>query len=330
MKERKIHLSFLSCGIMLLMCSAAPAADKVVVVPLGGTVGNATAADVINGKTFSSKAAGKGVSGTLKIRDGATIYTNSIGMEFSLIPAGSFVMGSPDGTGDTAHRPVWPSEGGRDSDEAQLIVTLSKSYYMQTTEVTQGQWLAVMGSNPSDFDACGMNCPVEMVSWDDAQDFIDALIARENRTNCDIIPNNCYSLPTEAQWEYAARAGTVTAFYNGDITQPTGNDPNLNEIGWYRENSGNTPPPVAQKTANNFGLYDMSGNVWEWCQDWYGPYPDGPVTDPTGAASGSYRVFRGGSWLDYARFVRSAYRGRHAPGIRFVILGFRLVLAQGQ
>jgi formylglycine-generating enzyme required for sulfatase activity len=117
-------------------------------------MGNATAADVINGKTFSSQAAGKGATGTLKIRDGATICTNCIGMEFSLIPAGSFVMGSPHGTGDTAHRPVWPSEGGRDSDEAQLIVTLSKSCYMQTTEVTQGQWQAVMGGNPSHFDAC--------------------------------------------------------------------------------------------------------------------------------------------------------------------------------
>ena len=280
-----------------------------------GTVGNATAADVVNGKTFSSKAAGKGVTGTLEIRDGSTIYTNSVGMKFSLIPAGSFVMGSPAGTGDVNHLPFWPLEAGRSSDEKQHVVTLSKSYYMQTTEVTQGQWLAVMGgTNPSHFASCGMDCPVEQVSWNDAQNFIDALNARENRTNCHTTPNTCYSLPTEAQWEYAARAGMVTAFYNGDITQIYGDDPNLDKIGWYDQNSSSTTHSVAQKLANSFGLYDMSGNVWEWCQDWNFAYPNGPVTNPTGAGSGTTRVIRGGGWYDGARDARSADRRGITPG----------------
>ena len=130
----------------MLFSGYATAADRVVVVPLGGTVGNATVADVVKGKTFSSKAAGKGATGTLESRDGSTIYTNSVGMKFSLIPAGSFVMGSPDGNGDVNHRPFWPAEGGRYDDEIQHVVTLTESYYMQTTEVTQGQWEAVMGA----------------------------------------------------------------------------------------------------------------------------------------------------------------------------------------
>ena len=123
------------------------------------------ASDVVKCKTFSSKAAGKGVDGSLEIRAGGTIYTNSIGMKFSLIPAGSFVMGSPDGITTV---PVSPAELGRSSDETQHVVTLTKPFYMQTTEVTQGQWQQMMGSNPSHFTACGSDCPVEMVSWDDA------------------------------------------------------------------------------------------------------------------------------------------------------------------
>ena len=333
MKNRqKYIISPLCAGVLLLFSGYATAADRVVVIPLDGTVGNATAADVVKGKTFSSRTAGKGAIGTLEIRDGSTIYTNSIGMKFSLIPAGSFVMGSPAGTGDADHRPFWPAEGGRYSGEVQHVVTLTKSYYMQTTEVTQGQWEAVMGSgsNPSHFSSCGMDCPVEQVSWNEAQNFIDALNARENRTNCHTTPNTCYSLPTEAQWEYAARAGTVTAFYNGDITQPTGDDPKLDQIGWYEENSSSTTHPVAQKLANSFGLYDMSGNVWEWCRDGYDTYPDGPVTDPTDAVSGTMRVIRGGSWYHYAGYARSANRGGTSPGYRSNILGFRLALPPGQ
>ena len=330
---RKIRLFSITCTLALLFCGHALAADKVVVVPLGGTVGNAAASDVLKGKTFSSKTAGKGATGTLEIRDGSTIYTNSVGMKFSLIPAGSFIMGSPDSNANNANAyPRQPAEPGRGSDEKQHQVTISKSFYMQTTEVTQGQWLAVMGgTNPSYFDSCGMDCPVEQVSWDDAQNFIDALNAREHRTNCNTIPNTCYSLPTESQWEYAARGGTVTAFYNGDITQLSGNDPKLNEIGWYSQNSGSTTHPVAQKAPNNWGLYDMSGNVWEWCQDWYGTtYPDGPEIDPTGVSTGAFRVLRGGGWNGLAGFARSASRNWNTPGLRDFNLGFRLALPSGQ
>jgi formylglycine-generating enzyme required for sulfatase activity len=221
-------------------------------------------------------------------------------------------------------------ESGRDSDELQHVVTLRKTFFMQTTEVTQGQWQEVMGSNPSHFKTCGPDCPVETVSWYEAQNFIDTLNSKENRTNCNTSPNTCYSLPTESQWEYATRAGTVTAFYNGGITNTVCSDPNLDQIGWYCGNAGSTTHPVAQKEPNNWGLFDMSGNVWEWCDDWYGTYPDGPETDPPGAVSGSFRVVRGGVWLSNARAARSAFRSGVGPGFRFNYLGFRLVLPPGQ
>ncbi len=295
----------------LLFGHTANAHNKVVVVPLGGEE-------------------------PPEVRPGSEIYTNSIGMKFSLIPSGSFVMGSPDGTGSTTSRPVNTEEGGRSTDERQHYVTLSKAFYMQTTEVTQAQYLAVMGSNPSYFSAsgwgadCGLNCPVETVSWNEAQDFIDALNASESRTSCNLQPNRCYSLPTESQWEYAARGATVSAFYNGDITVPSGSDPKANLIAWYNSNSGRTTHPVAQKAANHWGLYDVSGNVWEWCEDVYGTYPDGPETDPTGATSGSRRVVRGGSWFSGASFTRSAFRNNTSPRFRDFNLGFRLVLPQAQ
>ena len=188
--RQRFSLFPLCAGVLLLFSGYAQAAERVVVIPLGGTVGNATAADVVKGKTFSSKAAGKGVNGTLEIRDGSVIYTNSVGMKFSLIPAGSFVMGSPDGSNDAAHPPLHLAELGRFSREKQHYVTLTKSYYMQTTEVTQGQWLAVMGgANPSFFTACGMDCPVEQVSWNEAHDFIVLLNAKEGRTNCHTTAN---------------------------------------------------------------------------------------------------------------------------------------------
>jgi len=205
---------------------------------------------------------------------------------------------------------------------------------MQTTEVTQGQWLAVVGgTNPSYYDSCGMDCPVEQVSWNDAKDFIAVLNVKEDRTNCKTTFNTCYSLPTEVQWEYAAWAGAVTAFYNGDITQLTGNDPNLNQIGWYAENSSSTTHSVAQKAPNNWGLYDMSGNVLEWCQDSrdvFGTYPDLPVTDPTGNSSGSDRVHRGSSLADPAEVARSASRRGGPPDDSGSLLGFQLFWASGQ
>ena len=236
-------------------------------------------------------------------------YTNSLGQTFNLLPAGTFTMGSPS------------SELGRDGDETQHQVTLTQPFYMQTTEVTQAQWEAVMGSNPSWFSGCS-TCPVEQVSWNDAQDYI---------AQVNLMGDGTYSLPTEAQWEYAARAGSTTAFYNGGITGAGCDyDQNLNAIGWYCYNSGSETHPVAGKAPNAWGLYDMSGNVWEWCADWWGSYSPSAVTDPTGPSTGSCRVIRGGGWNYYAQACRAAYRNYGAPGGRYGDVGFRLVLSSGQ
>ncbi len=166
-------------------------------------------------------------------------------MDFVLIKAGTFMMGSPE------------DEEGRYYKEIQHQVILTQDYYMQTTELTQGQWEAVMGSNPSNFYNCGSNCPVEKVSWNDIQAFIEKLNQRGE---------GIYRLPTEAEWEYAARAGSTTAFANGGITERgCSYDANLDAMGWYYGNADGTHP-VAQKLPNAWGLYDMHGNVWEWCQ----------------------------------------------------------------
>jgi len=251
-------------------------------------------------------------------------YTNSLGMTFRLIPAGTFMMGSP------------TDEPGREDDETQHQVTLTQSFYMQTTEVTQGQWQAAMGSNPSHYQECGDDCPVEKVSWDDIQLFI---------TEINMRGEGSYRLPTEAEWEYAARAGSSTAFANGHVTEATGEsctyDPNLDGMGWYCDSPGVTydgcydgwltcvgPHPAAQKAANAWGLYDMHGNVYEWCQDWYGDYPSSPVTDPTGSDSVWARVFRGGSWYSVAVQCRSADRNYSGPANQLELVGFRLVLSQ--
>lgn len=235
---------------------------------------------------------------------------NSLGMEFVYINPGTFMMGSPS------------SEPGRFSGEKLHRVTLTRGFYMQTTEVTQGQWRAVMGSNPSKFKNCGDSCPVEKVSWNDAQVFIQKL-NRKERTNK-------YRLPTAAEWEYAARAGSTTAFANGGISDLLCDyDSNLDAMGWYCGNSNERTHPVAQKQPNAWGLYDMHGNVLEWCQDWdlYWYVEKNPVSfviDPTGPSSGSRRVNRGGSWGAFAWACRSAVRGRNEPGNRSYVLGFRL------
>ena len=243
------------------------------------------------------------VSGT------SSTYTNSLGQTFNLLLAGTFTMGSPS------------DELGRWDDETQHQVTLTQPFYMQTTEVTQAQWEAVMGSNPSYFSWCP-TCPVEKVSWNDVQSYITKMNLRGDGT---------YSLPTEAQWEYAARAGSTTAFYNGGITGAGCDyDQNLNAIGWYCYNSGSETHPVAGKAPNAWGLYDMSGNVYEWCQDWYGSYSASAVTDPQGPSTGSYRVLRGGSWYGNAQYCRAAFRDYGRPGYGYYIIGFRLVLSSGQ
>ncbi|MBF0529232.1 MAG: formylglycine-generating enzyme family protein [Deltaproteobacteria bacterium] len=225
-----------------------------------------------------------------------------MGQKFVLIQPGTFTMGSP------------PSEEWRSSDETQHQVAISQAFYMQTTEVTQGQWKAVMGSNPSKFVDCGDDCPVEQVSWNDVQEFIRGLNSKEG--------GGRYRLPTEAEWEYAARAGSRTAFYFGESAA------DLVEHSWHDRNSGDKTHRVGTKRPNAWGLYDMYGNVWEWCQDWYGNYPSKPVTDPQGSSNGAFRVYRGGSWDLGQRSCRSAGRGRHEPGYRSYFHGFRLVRVQ--
>ena len=169
------------------------------------------------------------------------IYTNSIGMEFMLIPAGTFMMGSEKGYAD---------------EKPQHRVTISRPFYLGKYEVTQAQWEAVMGNNPSRFD--GRNNPVEQVSWEDVRVFIARLNAHEGHTR--------YRLPTEAEWEYAARAGSTSAYSFGDDAA------RLGQYAWYGDNSGKTTHPVGQKLPNAWGLHDMHGNVWEWVQGWYGDY----------------------------------------------------------
>jgi len=235
--------------------------------------------------------------------------TNSMGMRFVLVQAGSFRMGSP------------VTEPYRSNDETRHKVTLKKSFYLQATEVTQAQWMEIMGENPSEFKKCGADCPVETVSWDDCQEFIRKLNEREH--------TNKYRLPSEAEWEYACRAGRASAFANGGITVcGCESDPNLDQMGWYCANSWRKTHPVGQKKINAWGLYDMHGNVWEWCRDWYGEYSEGAVVDPEGARYGPRRVIRGGSCLNYAEKCRAAYRYSYKTNVRMNNIGLRVARDQ--
>ena len=263
--------------------------DTTVTVPPERTVmiTRNLAPTVIESPTPSrSSGGGQSVSGPLS------------GMEFALIPAGSFMMGSPS------------DESGRDSDEGpQHRVTIS-SFYMMTTEVTQGMWREVMGSNPSHFK--GDNLPVESVSWNDVQEFLTKLNRRD--------PGKGYRLPSESEWEYACRAGTTTKYHSGN------GESDLGRVGWYRGNSDNRTHPVGQKSPNSWGLYDMHGNVWEWCEDWYhSSYNNAPIDGSAWISpSGSGRVLRGGSWGYDAGACRSADRYGDGPSDRDSNLGFRL------
>jgi len=222
-----------------------------------------------------------------------SLVRNKMGMELVYVPPGSFMMGSTNGGAD--EKPVHQ-------------VTINYSFYMGKYEVTQAQWQSVMGNNPSNFKDCA-NCPVEQVSWDDAQSFINKL----NESN----DGFRYRLPTEAEWEYACRAGTT-----GD------NAGNLSEMAWYSENSGNRTHAVGGKQPNAWGLADMHGNVWEWSTDWYHETYYGTTTDGSAWLSGGeqkYRVLRGGSWVDLATVVRSAFRGWRTVDYRSPIGGFRVV-----
>jgi formylglycine-generating enzyme required for sulfatase activity len=200
---------------------------------------------------------------------------------------------------------------GDEQSASRHQVTISKPFYIQTTEVTQGQWKKVMGDNPSSFKDCGDDCPVENVSWLMAQGFIRKLNQTEG--------TNKYRLPTEAEWEYVCRAGTTTKYSFGNGVEE------LPDYAWYNINSANRTHPVAQKKPNSWGLYDMHGNVWEWCMDWHDDYPSGAVTDPRGPSSSQHRVMRGGSWPNNPATLTSAFRGQDYPVIQSSDIGFRLV-----
>jgi len=240
---------------------------------------------------------------------------------FVLIPAGDFMMGSP------------TSEPDRYDDENQHEVRITRAFYLQKTEVTQGEWKRLMGNNPSLVWRCGDQCPVENVSWWDAVAYANALSKKEGKAQCyqlsscsgspgderyecgevSFVGVTCggYRLPTEAEWEYAARAGNKGERY-GEV----------GDVAWYAGNSDSEIHPVGKKRANAWGLFDMLGNVWEWNGDWAGAYEG--ATDPVGPDSGSGRVYRGGCWSSAAGHARAANRGRSEPGFRGASLGFRL------
>ena len=236
--------------------------------------------------------------------------TNSIGIKLVLIPKGTFMMGSPE------------SEEGRQEDETQHEVTISKDYYVGVYEVTQSQYEKVMDKNPSHFQGANVgnenaDLPVENVSWDDAVEFCKKLsdLPEEKEAGRE------YRLPTEAEWEYACRAGSKTVYSFDD------EEGLLPEYGWFKRNSSGRTHTVGLLEPNAWGLYDMHGNVWEYCSDRYGEYPKGAVSDPTGPKEGSDRVIRGGSRLYEAAICRSARRDRLPPSDRFDDLGFRLALS---
>jgi formylglycine-generating enzyme required for sulfatase activity len=239
---------------------------------------------------------------------------SSVQLQMIRVEPGTFIMGSP------------TSEAGRrDTDETEHNVTLTKPFYLGKYEVTQAQYEAVMTGNTNGLSATpsyvagNPNRPVEVVSWDDVQIFLTRLNAAEQAAGR--LPAGwSYVLPTEAQWEYACRAGTTTAYTWGNSISP--NNANYNAFGQSRT------VIVGEYSANAWGFHDMHGNVWEWCADWYGVYPTGSVADPSGPASGSNRVIRGGSWLNGGALLRSAERYTNSPGNRNPTLGFRVGFQQ--
>lgn len=221
------------------------------------------------------------------------------GIQFQWCPPGAFTMGSP------------PTEEGFAGDETLHNVTLSNGFWLSRYEITQAQWTNIIGVNPSSH--VGNSLPVDSVTWYDVQDFLIILNA--------ITTGSVYRLPTEAEWEYACRAGTTDRFFWGADSSLTA----IDSYAWYTGNSGGQSHAVGGKSANAWGLHDMSGNIYEWCQDRYGAYPASPVTDPTGPNIGTERVVRGGSWGHSADLGRSARRNKSTPGLSGDKIGFRLV-----
>lgn len=244
------------------------------------------------------------VSTDAQDKDRPKEFTNGLGMKFVWIPPGQFQMGSP------------KDEKQRSPDEHQHKITLSKGFYMAVTLVTQEQWKEVMEKNPSMF-AGEKNLPVDSVTWNECQDFLKKLKAKDKKA---------YRLPTEAEWEYACRAGTTTPYSFGEtITAKQANflDSEIAEKG-KKDLSRFKTTPVGAFPANAWGLHDMHANLWQWCQDWYGEYPQKDVADPQGPMKGPGRVARGGSWFDRADRCRSAARRWADPAVRDYSVGFRV------
>ena len=247
-------------------------------------------------------------SGTPSVASGSNAISipvkDGISIEMVKVEAGTFMMGATSEMKDSYDDPY--------SDEKPVHqVTLTNDYYMGKYEVTQALWQAVMGSNPSNFK--GDNLPVEKVSWNDCQEFISKLNSLTGRK---------FRLPTEAEWEYAARGGKKSRGY-----QYSGSS-NISDVVWYKDNSANKTHPVGTKQANELGIYDMSGNVWEWCSDRYGSYSSFSQTNPTGSYSGAFRVLRGGGWGSFAWFCCLSFRRNFAPDFRHYDLGLRLALSE--
>ena len=247
-----------------------------------------------------TSAASSSASSSRQSISSQSFTVNGVSFDMMYVKGGTFTMGATSEQGSEA-----------DSDEKPTHSVTLSSFYICKYEVTQALWKAVMGSNPSSFK--GDNLPVETVSWDDCQTFIRKLNAMTGKN---------FRLPTEAEWEFAARGGNNSRGY-----KYAGSN-NIETVAWYDDNSGSKTHVVGTKSPNELGIYDMSGNVLEWCQDWKGSYSSASQTNPTGASSGSLRVLRGGSWNYDARSCRSSNRISNAPDYRCYYIGLRLVLSQ--
>jgi formylglycine-generating enzyme required for sulfatase activity len=305
------RLKALICGLaftlpaLLMICFAQPAeaekADKEEkAVKEGGDEGGETreAVDKDDSRARTSWTAGFRTGPQEEI-------TNSVGMRLRLIPAGRFMMGAVPGDDEAS-----------DKEKPRHSVEISKAFYIGVYEVTQAEWEAVMGKTQRDMAGDlplwgeGPRHPVKWVNWDDAVAFCRKLSQKEGAT---------YRLPTEAEWEYACRAGSTTNYYWGDSID--------GDYAWYNDNSGGQTNEVGRKRPNAWGLYDMAGNVMEWCQDWYEEdyYSGSPSKDPAGPSSSDARVLRGGSWSVYPEYLRSSLRDRVRPDVGSYSVGFRVV-----
>ena len=280
---------------------------------------------IIIGLIFSVFITGCGSNGTNNKVPIETFVIQDINLEMIKCPAGKFMMGSPKEEYSKAkndihkyHKKVF----GFEYNEKLHLVNITKPFYIGKYEVTQKQYSSLTGKNPSRFQ--NDNKPVEKVTHDEAKAFCDQL----NSKYSNLIPKGYkFALPTEAQWEYACRAGTKTALNNDkDLTDYNKTCQNLNEIAWNMYNCGKSTSDVGKKKPNSWGIYDMHGNVWEWCNDWYGEYPDKEVIDPIGPASGKDKVNRGGSCGDGPSRCRSASRDFCNPKMSGCLLGFRVAL----